>query len=91
MQRIQWFKGEPSAPGDQKDVEAAYIVTSAVTPQHKTVDIEAHWIPDLKALSVYRYVYGGVESQTRHNPTTARAGKVRFHGGPFTNVDPAKP
>jgi hypothetical protein len=87
MQSVKWYRGDPTAPGDQTDVDAAYMVTSAKTKWGKTVETQAVWIPNLTMLSAVRYAYGGVESQTRHSPKAARNVGVHFVDGPFTTED----
>lgn len=85
MQRIQWFRGDPTTqPGDNPDIDAAYKVTSARTAKGQTVDTLAAWIPDVTALSRVRYAYGGVESQIRRSAGTARSVGTIFIGGPFS-------
>mgnify|MGYP001613965997 CR=1 FL=1 len=86
MIRIQWYRGDPTAAGDNPDIDAAYEVTSFRTKDGREVDQDARWIKDLTALNKKRMLYGGVEKQTRISPATARGQNVRFHGGPFQTI-----
>lgn len=82
---IKWFKGEPSAPGDQTDLTAAYRVLSARTGSGKLVDVEAWWIANQDQLAAFKKAgYGEANTRATAVPITeGRQLAVTFHGGPF--------
>lgn len=83
MIKIVWFRGEPTEPGNQPNVSAAYEVLYATSAFGNQVAVEATWINDIPLLNVKRFVFGGVEDQTRQNPNTLAEAGTRFYGGPY--------
>lgn len=85
MLKIVWFKGEPTAAGNQEDVSAAYEVLYAASAVDKSVQVavQAVWINSVADLNARRYSMGGMENQKRVDPKILRDAGVPFYGGPY--------
>lgn len=82
--RIHWFKGEPTASGNQTDTIAAYRVLSAHCENRSGdpyLPVSAWWIANPDELKVWRA--RGLKEFT--TPLSLR-GSIEFFGGPFDNT-----
>lgn len=83
--RIVWFRGEPTAPGDQTDQTSAYRCVYA--KREKTADkdpylcVEGWWIKDPAELKVWRD-RGLLEVNKATAPAPLRP-TIKLHNGPF--------
>lgn len=86
MYRIVWFKGEPSAPGDQLNVTAAYRCVYAKREKFTGSDpylcVEGWWIKDADVQSWRDR--GLLEANKKTSPAPLRS-TIAFHNGPFDN------
>ena len=81
--RIHWFTGEPTAPGDQPNITAAYRTLSALCENTGAyLVVSAWWIQDPEALTVWRA--RGLKEISP--PATYLRGSIEFFGGPFDNT-----
>lgn len=88
MYRIVWFRGEPTAAGDQPDITAAYRCVYAKaeksSAKDKFVCVEGWWIKDPTELKVWRD-RGLYEVNKSTAPAALRA-SIALHGGPYDNT-----
>jgi len=80
--RIHWFKGEPTEPGDQADVTAAYRTISAKAEGTNTWWIVSAWyIPNMDDVKVWK-------SRGLKEITVAEGLRpsIEFYNGPFDNT-----
>lgn len=84
--RIYWFKGEPTASGDQPTATAAYRVLCAKAEkrpagQDPYLAVSAWWIKDAAELKVWRD-RGLLEDKT----AKPLRGSIEYFNGPFDNT-----
>jgi hypothetical protein len=88
MYRIVWFRGEPTAAGDQTDITAAYRCVYAKTEKSTAKDpylcVEGWWIKDTAELEVWRS-RKLLEINKSSAPAPLR-GSIALHNGPFDNT-----
>lgn len=89
MYRIYWFHGEPTEPGDQPNVTAAYRVLSAKAEKKagdgdKFIPVSAWWIKDPAELKVWQD-RGLATMNKPEEPAPLRA-TIEFFNGPFDNT-----
>jgi len=84
MLRIATIKGEPTAPGDQKDIAAKYRVLSATDKSGNVFDVEA-WHLDGAEYDLWRYI--GLDEDPKVGDAKIWHGtKIPVHGGPFAQT-----
>lgn len=90
--RIIWFKGEPTAPGDQPDTTAAYKVIEAQAPDGQWFSVSATHVVNQGHLDILTYT--GIEevkapaggSKKAPLPIKDWAAGLAFFNGPFRNT-----
>lgn len=88
MYRIVWFRGEPTAAGDQPNITAAYRCVYAKREKSQDKDpymcVEGWWIKDPAELKVWRD-RGLLEANKSTAPAAIR-NSINLHGGPFDGI-----
>lgn len=85
---LKWFKGEPTAPGNQPDSIDLYRVLQARVDADTVTDMVATYVAsDAERVALKKQGYKEVNSKaTAAEVTPAVLSRIVFHGGNFDNV-----